>query len=214
MPLTDEQRNALPALRAMFNDLPIPFGTAASLDERAQQPNPGTFPADVTVRVEIAPPSPHPHPLLNSSTLKTPERVPVYFFTLHDDRLQSEPGPDVADTHVTFFIHGGGNVVGHPAYPPFVEFYIQLLRAVATHSGDVRKCVLVAPSYRLATVPENAFPAPLQDLMAAYDYVLGKGYKASNIVIAGDSAGGNHGQCDQAPSSVTRGTDNAHRQRS
>ncbi|KAG8220845.1 Alpha/Beta hydrolase protein [Butyriboletus roseoflavus] len=186
MPLTDEQRNALPAVRAGLDAVPIPFGTAPSLDERARDFDPGSLPTDVTVRVEIAPPSPQPHPLLPSNALRTPERVPVYFFALSSDGLE------VADTHVIFFIHGGANVVGHPTQLPFANFFIQLLRAVASHTGDVRKCVLIAPSYRLATVPENTFPAALQDLVAAYDHVLGKGYKPSNIVIAGDSAGGNH----------------------
>ena len=205
MPLTDEQRNALPAVRARFSGAGwMPFGTTASLDERARDPDPGTLPADVTVCVEIAPPSPHPHPLLPSNALKTPERVPVYFFALRNDGLEAEPGLDVADTHVIFHIHGGGNVVGHPTQPPFVHFFIQLLRATAAHTEDGRKCVLIAPSYRLATVPENAFPAALQDLVAAYDYVLDKGYKASNIVIAGDSAGGNHGQCARSSVNNTR----------
>ena len=196
MPLTDEQRNALPALRVMFTaGLALSLGTTVSLDERAKDPDSGTIPGDATVHVEIAPPSLHPHPLLPSNALKTPERVPVYFFALRSDGLEGEPGPDIADTHIIFFIHGGANVLGHPTQPPFVHFFIQLLHAVASQTGDGRKCVLAAPSYRLATVPENAFPAALQDLVAAYDYVLDKGYKASNIVIAGDSAGGNHGQC-------------------
>ncbi|KAH0836560.1 Alpha/Beta hydrolase protein [Lanmaoa asiatica] len=189
MPLTDAQRNALPALRARFAGLGSPFGTAASLDERARHPDPEIIPADVTAHVEIALPSPHPHPLLaDSGTLRAPERVPVFFCALRGDGAE----PDVADTRVIFFVHGGANIIGHPTHQLFVQFYVQLLRAVASQSGDTRKCVLIAPSYRLATVPENAFPAALQDLVAAYDYVLGKGYKSSNIVIAGDSAGGNH----------------------
>ena len=196
MPLTEQQQNALPALRAMFRtELALPSDPVASLDECVRDPDPGTIPGDVTVHVELAPPSPHPHPLLPSNALKTPESVPVYFFALRSDGLEAEPGPDVANTHVIFFMHGGANVSGHPIQPPFANFFIQLLRAVAMHTGDGRKCLLAAPRYRLATVPENAFPAALQDVVAAYDYVLNKGYKASNIVIAGDSAGGNHGQC-------------------
>ncbi|MBM7241774.1 alpha/beta hydrolase [Rhodococcus fascians] len=42
--------------------------------------------------------------------------------------------------------------------------------------------------YRLA--PEHPFPAAADDLEAAYRWLLGQGYDASNIVIAGDSAGG------------------------
>ena len=195
-PLTDEQRNGVTAMRTMITGAlkALPLGTTAeSVDERARLPEPGTVPGDVTVRVEIAPPSPQPHPLLDSPALKTPERVPIYFFSLHSDRAESESDADLANTRVIFFIHGGGNITGHPTHLPFLQFYAQLLRAVASHSGDA-KCVLIAPSYRLATVPENAFPAGLQDVVAAYDYVLGKGYDASNIVLAGDSAGGNHGQ--------------------
>jgi monoterpene epsilon-lactone hydrolase len=210
-PLTDEQRNAVAEMRAAFSKVPLPLGTAESVDERARRPDPESVPADVTVRVEIAPPSPQPHPLLDSAALKMPERVPVYFFALHSD-CNAQP----VDTRVIFFIHGGGDVVGHPTHVPFVQFYIQLLRVVASLSGDTAaaKCVLIAPSYRLSTIPENTFPAAPQDLVAAYDYVLGKGYDASNIIIAGDSAGGNHGQCARALADTTRGTDSALLQRS
>src|SRR5215510_3436578 len=43
-------------------------------------------------------------------------------------------------------------------------------------------------NYRLA--PEYRFPAALEDATAAYRWLIAKGAKASNIVIAGDSAGG------------------------
>ena len=189
MPLTDKQKKGTAEMRAFLCGLP-PSNTVESVDQRARLPDPAHVPTDVTVRVEIAPPSLHPHPLLEGSALKTPERVPVYFYALHSDQAESE----VADTHVIFFIHGGGNVVGHPTQEPFIQCFAQLLRAVAARSGNASKCVLVAPCYRLATVPENTFPAALQDVLAAYQYVLGKGYKASNIVPTGDSAGGNHGR--------------------
>lgn len=195
MPLTSEQRNAVAELRAHYlTSLPPRISAAESVDQRARHPDPAHVPTDVSVHVEIAPPSPHPHPhpLLDSTgALKSPQRVPVYFYALHSDRVESEP----ADTRVIFFIHGGGNVTGHPTHPPFINLYTQLLRAIASHSGNAGKCVLVAPSYRLATVPENTFPAALQDIVAGYDYVLSKGYKTSNTFIAGDSAGGSHGLC-------------------
>jgi|SRR5215831_4823879 len=43
-------------------------------------------------------------------------------------------------------------------------------------------------NYRLAL--EYRFPAALEDATAAYRWLIAKGAKASNIVIAGDSAGG------------------------
>ncbi|KAG6381510.1 Alpha/Beta hydrolase protein [Boletus reticuloceps] len=199
-PLTEAQRNSVTQFRAaMTSSFVSPPSTAESIDERGRRPDPENIPADVTVRIEIAPPSTQPHPLLDNSLLKTPERVPIYFFTLRPES-ESESESDVprATTRVIFFIHGGGNIVGHPTNPPFLQLYIQLLRAIAAHAGPgdtatpTQRCVLVAPSYRLATVPENVFPAALQDLVAAYDHVLGMGYNASNIVIAGDSTGGNH----------------------
>lgn len=195
MPLTDQQRNALPAVRAYISQAMVPSATAESVDERARHPDPAHVPADVTVRVEIAPPSTRPHPLLERSGLRTPERVPLYFYALQND--QSER--DVVNTHVIFFMHGGANITGHPTHEPFIHLFSQLLRAVALRAGGTHKCVLVAPSYRLATVPANAFPAALQDLVAAYDHVLCKGYRASNIIVAGDSAGGNYGQPVPAP---------------
>src|SRR3546814_18754014 len=45
------------------------------------------------------------------------------------------------------------------------------------------------PYYRLA--PFNRFPAPLDDCENAYRALLDRGYQASQIIIGGDSAGGN-----------------------
>jgi monoterpene epsilon-lactone hydrolase len=67
-----------------------------------------------------------------------------------------------------------------------------MLRALATGARNSVPCTIIAPCYRLATVPENTFPAALQDILAAYDFVISQGYKSSNITVAGDSAGGNH----------------------
>jgi acetyl esterase/lipase len=44
------------------------------------------------------------------------------------------------------------------------------------------------PDYRLA--PEHPYPAALDDALACYDALLGKGIGADQIVVAGDSAGG------------------------
>ena len=43
--------------------------------------------------------------------------------------------------------------------------------------------------YRLA--PAHPFPAALDDSLTAYRWLLKQGYDAANIVMAGDSAGGN-----------------------
>jgi acetyl esterase/lipase len=46
----------------------------------------------------------------------------------------------------------------------------------------------LALDYRLA--PEHPFPAPVEDTVAAYRYLLDSGIAPRNICIAGDSAGG------------------------
>jgi epsilon-lactone hydrolase len=38
--------------------------------------------------------------------------------------------------------------------------------------------------------PENPFPAPVDDTLAAYRWLLAQGYDHRQIVLAGDSAGG------------------------
>jgi acetyl esterase/lipase len=45
------------------------------------------------------------------------------------------------------------------------------------------------PAYRLA--PQHQYPAGLDDCEQSYLGLLAKGFKASNIVLVGDSAGGN-----------------------
>ncbi|MCJ1376411.1 hypothetical protein MMC20_007653 [Loxospora ochrophaea] len=47
------------------------------------------------------------------------------------------------------------------------------------------------PQYRLAVYPNSCFPAALQDGITAYAYLLSLGIPASDIILSGDSAGGN-----------------------
>jgi len=76
------------------------------------------------------------------------------------------------------YLHGGGFHIG----------------SVASHFGLIARlsaaarCRVLALEYRLA--PEHRFPAPLEDSLAAYDWLLGQGYEPANIAFAGDSAGG------------------------
>lgn len=76
------------------------------------------------------------------------------------------------------YLHGGGYHIG----------------SLASHHGLIARlsaaarCRVLALEYRLA--PEHRFPAPLEDSLAAYDWLLGQGYEPANIAFAGDSAGG------------------------
>jgi len=77
-------------------------------------------------------------------------------------------------------------------YFPGGGFFMESPRA---HVGMVGRYLEAAgisgviPSYRLA--PEHPFPAGADDCLFAYKWVLEMGYAPEDIVVAGDSAGGN-----------------------
>jgi monoterpene epsilon-lactone hydrolase len=83
------------------------------------------------------------------------------------------------DTDPTFiYFHGGGYRLGSAlAY-----------RAYGTHLATVCKAKVLLVDYRLA--PEDPFPAAVDDALAVYEWVLGQGVPAAQIVLGGDSAGG------------------------
>ena len=90
-------------------------------------------------------------------------------------------GTDAAP--VLVFYHGGGWVIGD------LEVYDSLCAEIARHLD----MTVVSVDYRLA--PEHAFPAAVDDCLAATAWVAGSpaeiGHPVSGIVPAGDSAGGN-----------------------
>lgn len=51
--------------------------------------------------------------------------------------------------------------------------------------------LVFCPQYRLASNPLGHFPAALQDAVTSYHYLLEIGISPSQIIISGDSAGGN-----------------------
>jgi epsilon-lactone hydrolase len=76
------------------------------------------------------------------------------------------------------YLHGGGYVIGSP------RSHRHLAAAIARAAGTATLLL----DYRLA--PEHPFPAALDDAVAAYQWLLGRGLAPSRIVVAGDSAGG------------------------
>lgn len=76
------------------------------------------------------------------------------------------------------YLHGGGYCIGSP----------RSHRHLAAAIARAAKVSAVVPEYRLA--PEFAFPAAVDDALAAYRALLDSGVPARRIAIAGDSAGG------------------------
>ncbi|WP_294512109.1 alpha/beta hydrolase [uncultured Intestinimonas sp.] len=81
--------------------------------------------------------------------------------------------------HVILYCHGGGYTSGNLGYA----------RILAAKLAGVTGYEVLAFEYRLA--PEHTYPAPLEDAMKAWDYLMHLGYGARDVVVAGDSAGGN-----------------------
>lgn len=79
---------------------------------------------------------------------------------------------------VILYIHGGGWRQGS------LETHDALCREISKRTG----CSVIAVDYRLA--PENPFPAGLDDVEEAYEWIL-KNYGNTKVILCGDSAGGN-----------------------
>lgn len=81
--------------------------------------------------------------------------------------------------NVILYCHGGGYSTGSTKYARTITSKLAL-----NTSMDV-----LAFDYRLA--PENPYPAALEDCLKVWNYLMLQGYGARDIVVAGDSAGGN-----------------------
>jgi acetyl esterase/lipase len=86
----------------------------------------------------------------------------------------------VDDTEKTIlYFHGGAWLFG----------WYNTHRMLLGHIAKQARKQALAVDYRLA--PEYPFPAALEDCLAAYHYLLGRGIRPDQVVMAGDSAGGN-----------------------
>ena len=81
--------------------------------------------------------------------------------------------------YVILHCHGGGYSTGSSLYARTLTS-----KLAAAASMDV-----LSFDYRLA--PEHPFPAATEDVMKVWDYLMLQGYGAKDIIVTGDSAGGN-----------------------
>ncbi len=95
--------------------------------------------------------------------------VPIEWIMPHNASSQS----------VILYLHGGGWTLG----------WSNLHRRMVIHLCQAAASRALAVDYRLA--PEHPFPAALEDCLTVYHWLLKNGTSPQNIVIAGDSAGGN-----------------------
>lgn len=81
--------------------------------------------------------------------------------------------------YVILYCHGGGYSTGSRIYARTLTSKLAMSTSMDVLSFD----------YRLA--PENPYPAAVQDAMKAWNYLMLLGYGARDVIVAGDSAGGN-----------------------
>jgi epsilon-lactone hydrolase len=86
--------------------------------------------------------------------------------------------PGSVASRVLLFFHGGGYCSGS----------IRSHRRMITEAGRAAAIRTLAVAFRLS--PEHPFPAALDDALAAWRFLRGRGIAARHIAVGGDSAGG------------------------
>ncbi len=86
--------------------------------------------------------------------------------------------PESRAERVILYIHGGCYIAGSHV----------TVRECCSRIARASEATVFSLDYRLA--PEHAAPAALDDVIAAYRWLLASGYDPKNIVISGESAGG------------------------
>ncbi len=113
-----------------------------------------------------------------TAKLKMPKNVSLEKIKLYDiDAAWLTPSTWDKQT-VLLYLHGGGYAVGS----------IETHKTLAAKIGLEANAKVLIIDYRLA--PENKYPAAVEDAVQAYQWIIAQGFKANQIFIAGDSAGG------------------------
>ena len=81
--------------------------------------------------------------------------------------------------HAVLYCHGGGYTCGQLGYA----------RVLASKLALSTGCDVLSFEYRLA--PEAPYPSAIDDALRVWDYLMYMGIGARDVIVAGDSAGGN-----------------------
>jgi epsilon-lactone hydrolase len=81
-------------------------------------------------------------------------------------------------TRLVVYFHGGGYKLGS------TRSHLDLMARISAAA----RCRVLGVNYRLA--PEHLFPAPVEDAVGVYEWLLSERIPATRIAFAGDSAGG------------------------
>ena len=122
----------------------------------------------------------HARAYLDSIVISSPASSQVHTTeVVHKNFRGNWVASERAESGVTMlYLHGGG----YSFYPRAYAHYVALVALAA----NARTFAL---DYRLA--PEHRFPAQLEDALSAYRWLLESGTHPDDLVVLGDSAGGN-----------------------
>jgi acetyl esterase/lipase len=135
---------------------------------------------DRHVTVKPGPETVYTQVLSQNETVKPADVHAVWF--------PERPGEKgLAEGIVVLFFQGGGFVT---ATDPGKTGAIPS-RVFTDHLSSSKQVYTLWAQYRLARNEESRFPAALQDVVTFYKYLLDLGVPAENIIISGESAGGN-----------------------
>lgn len=110
---------------------------------------------------------------------KCPEHYTLSEVPLKNCRGELLTADESNDRFIILQLHGGGYIGAmRNAYRSFAGLYSELGKGIPVFTVD----------YRVA--PEDPYPAALEDAITAYNWLLESGWQESEIVVAGDSAGG------------------------
>ena len=115
--------------------------------------------------------------------------IPGYWLD-RDETLAPGAPPQPGD-RIIYRLHGGGyyQLSAHPSDPT-----ANIVHGILNRSPPISRTFSI--EYRLSSAepykPENPFPAALLDAIAGYNYLVHTiGFDPRDIIVAGDSAGGN-----------------------
>ena len=120
--------------------------------------------------------------------------IPIPGYWIHKDEKLPFESPASPGEKIFYLFHGGGYVV-ETAHPEGVVSRILKDFLQNSSSPSIRRTLGV--EYRLSSPGEPGkgsvfpFPAALLDALAGYLYLVKLGFLEENIIIVGDSAGGN-----------------------
>ncbi|KZT40822.1 alpha/beta-hydrolase, partial [Sistotremastrum suecicum HHB10207 ss-3] len=132
---------------------------------------------------------------VSKAGVKPLPRLPGYWRHLSGQgRLLGSSPPINAEEKVILFFHGGAYVsLSAAPNDPTQGITRGTLSFVAKQSLNLQRILSV--EYRLTTLtspPSNPFPTALLDALSGYSYLINEvGFNPSNIIVMGDSAGGN-----------------------